>query len=1405
MALDSLSFITPARLRALVCPLGRIRRSRFSSFVRRLQAANVVRLGDVTPDSQVNRAMFSPQGFPDGQIMWDLTTSVDREHQYLETFEMHRRTFVVIAVADYDEECEPERMVAQLDEMKSLYPSALYHVCLIFDAPAEAVRHEKLKSDGHPRFLAVPTKRESKLTSMRTLMCDITAPVLSEMSAFAKSIQAMPTLESPLSPENRNPAGTRDRRNSVPTGGGLTPFGVDSMTNKRKTMGGFGGGSGGGGGASSPSERARIKGKGRVQVAIAQLHLIAGRVPDAVKEFVEGADVCRASNDHLWHGKALEGIGICLVLLANLGVQFQIPTIPYPTVEGSKSTKSSPAPSKPSTPIPTLVNGAEPGSPQQVMELLPELHKNIVNLYLRASNFSGESVPNISYCETILRHAKLLTSLYLSNGVARDAIAHVVFGTPIPHKGPRRNAPPRMEIEETAMRAYPQPVEIMTVLEATKVLSGIASVLGIIGMKRRKAFVTRELVRILIPGLIQARVVGAAEAGIHPAAGLSAISGGHGSPLDLGEGDVESGVMELLEELCRAYGVLPGLKGESFTEEEQRPSSSGTLMLKTSVWTKAVISEQEIRTFGWPALKIQVLRSCMALCEALPDFQGVLNFTTMLLRTADMELTREEQVRLSTTVSRTVGAARKLGIPGVEADYWDQFLLRDIELVENTTWRPPIAHNRSELMDPDMMMSPTSAIEAEKTPFIYNPFRESRTSAAEKILVKGEPAEFKVTLQNPFEFEVEVASVILDATGVDLEAHPASVVIAPFRTYQVSVFATPNGTGDVNISGCRIRVYGCKERFFPILTGGLDPRERDTKTKRFGLKAAEPRVDRPLSQVSASGRGSLRPPPVLHPIPKTLSLTVVHSQPLLVVKNTSLSQSALMVLEGERRIFQITLRNLSAVDVDLLVFSFTDSTTGRIQQALAEKSNTPAETYELELMLEKKRAFSWHRPRRHPASATPSPSPSPTSISAVLGSPRQPMRPKVSTQDLNKRKVYIPASGEATFEIEVLGKPGLTHGTIQVDYSHLGSSRSEVSSRFYTRQVIYPVTVTVNASIELARVDFIPFSTDFVLSSHSPSSAAPFKQLFDRIGVSDEQGEYCLMLMDLRNAWPQPLRVRLALSDAPHEPTAFEAEDILQAGHTSRIILPVKRIFLKNPYAQIPSISASQRQFVVSTTKISVEQERQSREAFWYREELLKRIAGSWEELGTERTGDIELRGIRLSPRMVETLRVEEVSVAVAVKEHAGAVQRVSPSKFVVATDRFLTLTATVTNRTARPVKPVLRLLPSMKDLPAPQAFELGRRLAVNGILQRGLDVLPPGESVVAETDFVVLAKGEYEVSASVEEVRGAAAAEEPVVVVETVDAEGRPLDVLGGRGGRRCWVCREVCLLVARDVAAAE
>lgn len=112
-------------------------------------------------------------------------------------------------------------------------------------------------------------------------MCDISTVLLSELGGFARSIQALPTLESPLSTEGQpGLPGNRDHRMSMPTGllgANLGPGGINmSAASKRMTMTGFGSG--------SASEKTRNKGKGRIAIAVAGLFLLAGRIPDALKE-----------------------------------------------------------------------------------------------------------------------------------------------------------------------------------------------------------------------------------------------------------------------------------------------------------------------------------------------------------------------------------------------------------------------------------------------------------------------------------------------------------------------------------------------------------------------------------------------------------------------------------------------------------------------------------------------------------------------------------------------------------------------------------------------------------------------------------------------------------------------------------------------------------------------------------------------------------------------------------------------------------------------------------------------------------------------------------------------------------------------------------------------------------------
>ncbi len=56
MTADSLIPIAPAKVKALVVPLGQIRRERFDGFVDRLNGENIVYLRDISADGRPNRS-----------------------------------------------------------------------------------------------------------------------------------------------------------------------------------------------------------------------------------------------------------------------------------------------------------------------------------------------------------------------------------------------------------------------------------------------------------------------------------------------------------------------------------------------------------------------------------------------------------------------------------------------------------------------------------------------------------------------------------------------------------------------------------------------------------------------------------------------------------------------------------------------------------------------------------------------------------------------------------------------------------------------------------------------------------------------------------------------------------------------------------------------------------------------------------------------------------------------------------------------------------------------------------------------------------------------------------------------------------------------------------------------------
>ncbi|KAL9602824.1 MAG: hypothetical protein Q9219_001519 [cf. Caloplaca sp. 3 TL-2023] len=1511
------SIVDPARVRAVFVPIGRVKRSRFLDFLDRFKHEDVVQLRDVSPDHRPHTTMFSPLAFPAGRVLYDLRTSVPpAAHLALSPLEIYRQPFIVVAVADGQQyhqastiadrgakEVDNDALVDDISEqaiesllqskehLASEFSSALVHQVILFDSD---VSNQRLPSG----ITALPSRAKSKTTTVKTVMCDLTSQLLAEMPSLARSLQDLASVESPKvarqsmqrplaryldssRPASADPTqqmldGERSEhrmsmpahllanlgsRSSTPEARSMSQTNINGtlsspssppsrpvdlprpMSRDRASLQGFG--------SNSLSEKERGKHRGRMNVITGSLYLLAGRWPDAVKEISEGAAIAKANNDHMWHAKALDYLLLICLLYAWAGLDFRIPQALYGATEkpGSGSIKSTKDTASSSHAEINHISKSttRDSSLQSISNMLPELLTTIQNLYSRAWTFSEDRLPQLSFSESGLRYAKLLTVVEPSNGRLTDGnLKQIVLNLPFqPDTATATQItifPSKAEITTFLFRSFPAPGidDSLTVADRTRILAGIASILGELGYHRKKAHVLKELLEGLVPALVEARKRGAAEMGVHPAASLAsldaALTGARHVGLRVPNGEDESGIQSFLGSVCNAYEV--GIEEEGSTppasESNTRDASGGNQTPTTahSEQTETIIQRAVHQAFlkrlGSLELKSDVLRLCISVCEALPDLEGILRYSAELLRTSgsgiapgpednngSAALSIDDQLRLWNNISRTVGAARQLGLVHLAADYWDEFLVRGIEFVPSTSNSPtPRARD-------DLESVAESNQSANKGPFLYNPFSKvSPAKTPKPLAIAGEEATFRVTLQNLYDFDLEIESIRLVSDQDDHDASAQSPIIGPYRTQSIYLSTIWPDSGPRNIIGCIAKIRGCHQRWFPLFDQPWSPR-LDVKSSQS--PPSELRSEKFAKTADSTQTKKSRAHQT--PVPASVALDIIPPLPHIVLKKISLPLASIMLLEGETKTFNLTLFNTSkSVTADLLLLTFEDSTATQLRAAMSNKELSPSDLFELESAATKQ-SLKWLR------QADESP-------------------PIIGTEQ------------EFTLKVAITGKPGLSDANILISYAHLGVPRSELKERFYTRQLSIPLTVTVNASIDLIRTELLPFTPSFAwqnqqqlqnkhpsppsttasepsTKSRRPSSMSTrskshraannenrFQALLSRIGLSPDDKSHCLLCLDCRNSWPTPLSISIQVRSSPspssssppstatttpppNNPTSdysslnkltYTVHESLQPGQTKRILLLLPRVRLPKPHAPIPSLAASsssatKKQFVLPADSSTETRNAQlaARERFWYREAVLAQLQGTWTEESTGRSGAINLRKMKLEG--VEALRAAEVEVEMGVEvaamsfflpsetdddeddgggegdhhhhhHHQKVVERISNSTFLVPLSTPLTLTARVTNYTPHPIHPLLRLLPSSLATAAtttsssnPSSIDYtypdpGPKFLVHGLLQQVLPVLAPGEGRDVEVGITVLGRGRWSVGGVVEEVR---------------------------------------------------
>ncbi|KAF9971645.1 hypothetical protein BGZ73_005399 [Actinomortierella ambigua] len=1055
------NFVAGARIRVLLVPVGPIKKATFERHAKMLQQHATIRLEEISMAPRTENSFFSQNAPHEGQLYFNFVTSYSPEHRYLEEFQLHRRVFGVIGIMDC-QEWPSGNMAAGFQEFQKLlskYPSSVAHQCFAFD-PSE-------QQPDDPRgggVIMIPNVGNTAFY-LRVLICDLARSILTEFENIAAAVSKRQDIESPSPgiPVHTQKSGAMNGSPTTPVksatsmdlgSNGVKPLtappsamtsGPPSTHTRSMSAAGFNQ-------MPQPSpalysqpsvvtdQRLRRRNAARAQKIHGDLYLMAGRLNEAVNSYQSVIEITKGNADHLWNASAMEGLYCAVVLLAYL--QADMTQLTHQQFQQIAS-----SPTSPTTTEPTKVQ-TSPAIKPLIVDI-PEKYQVILSLY---NKVPGGGTPAIIYVEACMKVTKFIATCFVSgNGILDDrALAAVVNGTIYPPTSPSPNgsdpsmptmkpstptpstpmhtsllrrastlrsrstsigtssvAVIRTDVMNWINRTWTGRLDELWIIDQIHTTTTIASILGAIQFRRKQSFYLRHAVRMMMPLLHQTRLANAAAQANGTAPKGQALTSDHG-------------VLECLRQVCAVFGI-----GDEFG-------------------TSAPYLEH-----GWPELQIDVLYECIRVSEAIPDFKAMMYYSTTLLKQLNAYLSREEQAGLSASLPRILAAAKKAGSPDLkEIQYWSKDLVVDIELMPPPARKMPFTRAKDTLKSIiPSENKPKTTLTGEIDPFIYNPFQRKVNNTTKLDLIADEAATFWVTLTNPHGIDLDVHDVRLSTSGVKFKAIPTSAIIPAQSTIVIKVSGTPLEAGDLQIRGCFAKVGHCSDQEFFVMRP--PPPEASAKSGRSNAAVDRTPVvvqERPKKtgldsftrkpQEEADEKEDEKAVTGKKKEPNFQTFKVIPPQPLLKIKATSLQHGSLMLFEGEKTTFTLTLENIGAVPVDFVTLSFTDST-GQIVAANNNNVDRSAEdAYELELFLKQVQVFDWDR----------------------------------------QVNCHIPVGGSREIQVNVQGKRGCASGMIQIDYGYLkraDQDKEEESTTFVTRQLFSQVLMTVYKTVETLNLDIL--------------------------------------------------------------------------------------------------------------------------------------------------------------------------------------------------------------------------------------------------------------------------------------------------------------------------------------------
>ncbi|KAG8733709.1 hypothetical protein FRC11_003864 [Ceratobasidium sp. 423] len=1354
--MEAAPFATLGHVRVLLIPVGPIRKPTFDKWAALIRSFEHIRLDDIPPDPREERARFMPSTLSTGYIHLSYPTHPPPEYYgSLSLFRPSVFPLAVIGIADCSYQPPPQKdgravqeplslsgilaeFNARLSELfpaRAAYPLATR--CFAFEDsyPQNGQGSESTPEgsggggqvninvgDTLPGLVIIPSEiGHSKRFYLGTLLAELCGVVLGEFGSLASfletpagldalSVGLFPTLgvaeempapgltfgshgmvsNGPLSRSHSDPHyGIGAKHGTTlaprPTPKRQSTIGVGGSVNKKK------------GGIAPPT--------GRFGKVMGDFYLLSGKLTDAMTWYNEAISMFKLPTDYAWHASALEGFATAIILDA------------WAQGDGLNTSVST-------------SNLREPWA--DVLDRLSQA----VGLYWKSNPStqlsdtapvtadSEYSLLSLLYTEAALRTSTLLFAIWSAKGWGPVAFGTLVrggippifanlanegvnaksddpidptknLGPTLSHLSDRPTAPlapllrmstitqiSRAQIANVAGQAHGPWFQHLQPRDRIRVLTQLATLYACLGFRRKEVYILRELLACIIDLIICARE----ETGANVSTGRMSM------------------VSEVNENRARA-----GWLGEGANQQGEISESTGEIGVRIAETTEGNESILRIVKYICEIYGIDVSRVQVGLEDVgtgAKDGGGAddeieLDSPRFGWREVQVGVVREA-VQIAEALPDHRAVAQLALISLRQLNTWmnpgDQHHLYslasrslatahrrgDSHKIDFWSWKPvisvevvPSASDRMPIERPWKDLTP-SEVDPAKDAATWYSFnpRARRRGNTKATVVQNETVEFAVTLQNPFAFDLEVQSLTLSTTGAPIQTTPASLLI-PANSFHVKHIAcTPLETGTLVVRGCMVQLPNSTPKEFTL---PLASEAQEASIEKRRSKRMDDMVRVKASGLDARRRSTLvSEPPIQERNEEFLECRVVSQLPLLRVRRTSLTQGALMLYAGECFRIRLTVENVSSLPIDFLRMSFEDSTLPGLQQTLAEGELTVAEAYETEYELVNRPVLTW------------------------------------DLEGLDASNMTLAPRQKMPIWVTCFGKEGCTNATMRIHYSLARRDQVPTPESFFLRSLSYPLLVTVYHTLECHAMDIVPYGGGLT-SGDSPKL-------------------WCLFMIDVKNLYGQPFEVTFERTQEGTDPASTTR--LVAPGATSRITIPIRRLSLSPEQISRDVPTLSDRQFVVSKIGFTAIQQ----ELFWYRETLFDIVKGRWSEPGTGRTGEVSLRQQRLTLPMLETLRLEDITIQLSViPDGAGdgvEIKASSINTYRVPLNEFVHLRTEVRNLTSRH-------LPLILDIRATRETRLEHMLFQEPHSDIHLGIVGP-DSEAREIGICFLASGEY-------------------------------------------------------------